>query len=60
MSLLSEHELSHPSVIKIKELLEQRLNKYRIKNDQFNADQSTRGRIAEIKSLQKIIYTLGV
>lgn len=55
--LLSDFELNQPGVAKIVGLLEDRLVKHRLANDSFDADMSTRGRIAEIKYILKVLNT---
>jgi len=52
---LNQHERNHQTVNKIVAMLEERLNKFRIMNDDPDANQLLRGRIAEIKTLLKII-----
>lgn len=59
MDILSEHELAQPAVVKIKEYLQKRLDKHRIENDHINSDPLLRGRIAELKSLQKNLKLTG-
>ena len=53
--LLTEYEQSNPIVVKILKLLDERLDTCRISNDEFDADVSLRGRIAELKALKKSI-----
>jgi len=48
--LLTQGDLMNPAVIKIIKYFDDRLTKLRIDNDSFNAHESTKGRIAEIKS----------
>ena len=53
--LLTEIDLMNPAIIKILKYFDDRLTKLRIDNDSFNAHESTRGRIAEIKDFNKVI-----
>ncbi len=52
MSILSEHELSQPVVVKIIQFLDKRLDTHRKNNDHPNADPLLRGQIKEVKFLQ--------
>lgn len=51
--LITEFEMQQSGVQKIMDHLDQRLQILRLANDNYRADRSTRGRIAEIKDLQK-------
>jgi len=53
--LLNDFELQHEGVQKILHYFEARLIELRIQNDNPKADRLTRGKIAEIKSFNKII-----
>ncbi|PHS09401.1 MAG: hypothetical protein COA78_12125 [Blastopirellula sp.] len=59
MDILSEHELAQPAVVKIITYMEERLDKHRKGNDHINACPLLRGRIAELKSLQKNLKLTG-
>jgi hypothetical protein len=54
--LMTEYELQQPGMVKLIKYLDDRLQMLRIKNDNYKADRSTRGRIAEIKDLKKALY----
>ena len=54
--LMTEYELQEPGVRKILDYFETRLQELRIQNDNYKADRSTRGRIAEIKDLKIKLY----
>ena len=53
--LLTDAELMIPAVAKILAHFAARLTKLREENDNYDSDQSTRGRIAEIKDFKKAI-----
>lgn len=51
--LMTEFEMQQSGVQKIMDYFDLRLQTLRLANDNYKADRSTRGRIAEIKDLQK-------
>lgn len=53
--LVNEYEINQSGVMKIMDYFEKRLQTLRLANDNYKADRSTRGRIAEIKDLQREI-----
>lgn len=53
--LLNEFEQLDPTTQKIVKYLSDRLTKLRLDNDSYDSDQSTRGRIAEIKDFFKAL-----
>ncbi len=55
--LMTEFEVQQSGVQKILEYFDNRLQTLRLANDNYKADRSTRGRIAEIKDLQKRLDT---
>ena len=52
---LNEVELHQTGVANILTYFDERLVELRILNDNYKADRSTRGRIAEIKTIQKSV-----
>ena len=57
MLKLSHAELSQPAVVKIQEFLKERLQRLRIQNDDPECSPLVRGRIAELKTLDKQLFT---
>ena len=53
--LLNEMDLMNPAVAKIIKYFDDRLTKLRLDNDSYNAHESTRGRIAELKDFKKAV-----
>ena len=56
---LSEFELNQPGIIKLVKLLEYRLAKHRIANDNVDASRLLRGKISELKYLFKKLKLTG-
>jgi len=53
--LLASHEQIERGVVKILELIDERIQKHRESNDNPDADPLLRGNIAELKAIKKLI-----